>query len=451
MHNGAAYTTIFLALLTACSERKTAPVSHEPTALTFLSRDWSQADEVQRAETTTEEGQRAGISVRYLPLPEPTLDQLALSRKLLEERGPVPDLVTVDVIWSGSLAPYLIDLRPYFAEEIAALSPELVANYSVNGKVVALPAATLMGILEYRRDLLNKYGYDHPPRTWNELEQMAERIQTNERKQGRRDFWGYVWQGAAAEGLVCNGLEWQVSEGGGQIVEDDGTVTVNNRATVRAWQRGKRWIGWISPPSVTAYREIDALNAFDSGNVVFRRTWAGAVPGQKWSWQAIGNQWRRAIPAKDIGYTSLPSGTAARVGTLGGVGIGVSRTSVHLQEGIEFVRLLFNMERKLNPENALNRNPDEGPELRDLPDRFAEYNSDATSSKSLTVSRPSVVTGDKYEQISSAYAIAIHSVLTGKNGAAAALADLEKKLIAITGSPTKSSRSRLIVRQTAKP
>lgn len=441
MRNRKKFAIVLLALLTACSGRNRSPLPQESTTLTFLSRDWSQADEIQRAETTTEEGQRAGFSVKYIPLPEPTLDQFELTRELLEKHGPVPDLLTVDVIWPGSLAPYLIDLRPSFPQELAALSPELVANYTVNGRVVAIPAATLMGVLEYRRDLLTKYGYDHPPRTWNELEQMSDRVQNGEREHGHKDFWGYVWQGAAAEGLVCNGLEWQVAEGGGQIVEKDGAITVNNRATMRAWQRGKRWIGWISPPSVTAYREIDALNAFDSGNALFRRTWAGAVPEQKWSWQAIGNRWRRPIPARDIGYTSLPSGAVAQVGTLGGVGIGVSSNSIHQKEAIEFIRLLFNMERRLN-QDALKQDTLEGPELRDLPDRFEEYNSDAKTSRSLAVSRPSVVIGDKYKQVSSAYTVAIHSFLTGKDDAATALADLEKQLTAIVGSPTNTPASR---------
>ena len=81
--------------------------------------------------------------------------------------------------------------------------------------------------------------YDHPPRTWDELERMAKRIQAGERAEGKKDFWGFVWQGVAAEALTCNALEWQASEGGDRIIESDRTISVNNPATIRSWQRAK--------------------------------------------------------------------------------------------------------------------------------------------------------------------------------------------------------------------
>jgi trehalose/maltose transport system substrate-binding protein len=77
---------------------------------------------------------------------------------------------------------------------------------------------------------------------------MASRIQAGERARGNQDFWGFVWQGAAGEGLTCAGLEWQMSEGGGRIIEDDKTISVNNPDAMQTWQRARRWVGSISPP-----------------------------------------------------------------------------------------------------------------------------------------------------------------------------------------------------------
>src|SRR5258708_31309096 len=96
------------------------------------------------------------------------------------------------------LEPYLIDLQPYLAAESLLLEPQLLSSYTANGKLVAVPFNVPLGGLEYRTDLLREYGYDHPPKTWNELESMAERIQAGGPAKGAKDFWGFVGQGASS-------------------------------------------------------------------------------------------------------------------------------------------------------------------------------------------------------------------------------------------------------------
>jgi len=49
------------------------------------------------------------------------------------------------------------------------------------------------------------------------------------------------------------------------------------------------------------------------------------------------------------------------------------------------------------------------------------------------VSRPSNVTGKKYQDVTEAYIQAVHSVLTGEKGAPEAAAALEDELVRITG------------------
>ena len=126
---------------------------------------------------------------------------------------------------------YLIDLQPYFAAEIPSQDPDLIESYMVQGKLVAMPYNPNVQVLVYRTDLLAEYGYKTPPRTWDELEKMAVRIQAGERAKGKKDFWGFVWSGAItseSEALIGEGLEWQAAEGGGHIIEPDGRISVNN-------------------------------------------------------------------------------------------------------------------------------------------------------------------------------------------------------------------------------
>src|SRR5258708_31767357 len=122
-------------------------------------------------------------------------------------------------MWAESF----IDLKPYFANEISAEFPAVAASYTVDNKLVALPYDANIGLLYFRTDLLRRYGYRVPPQTWDELERMAARIQAGERAKGKKEFCGFVWQGAAVEGLTSDALEWQPSEGVGPIIAVDAT------------------------------------------------------------------------------------------------------------------------------------------------------------------------------------------------------------------------------------
>ena len=84
------------------------------------------------------------------------------------------------MIWPGILGEYLVDLKPYFADELGSQDAELVANSTVKGRLVAMPYHNNIGALFYRVDLLKKYGYRAPPETWDELEKMSVRIQEGE-------------------------------------------------------------------------------------------------------------------------------------------------------------------------------------------------------------------------------------------------------------------------------
>ncbi|MBV9787394.1 MAG: extracellular solute-binding protein, partial [Chloroflexi bacterium] len=193
--------------------------------------------------------------------------------------GAGPDVLQIDVIWPGILADYAADLKPAITD-LDKFFPAIVENNTVNGKLVGVPWYTDAGLLYYREDLLEKYGFDGPPETWTELEQQAKTIQDGERAAGKPDFYGYVWQGNSYEGLTCNALEWQVSNGGGQIVEgspDAPQITINNEQAIAAFERAKGWVGTISPQGVTTYDEPTSLGVWQAGNAAFMRNWPYAV------------------------------------------------------------------------------------------------------------------------------------------------------------------------------
>ena len=431
-----AVTFLVCVLLVSCRQP-----AREPVTLRYPHGWRFEPDEISKRATLTQQfTQRTGIQIREMPQPESAFDQLDLFRKLLRPGPSGIDLLGVDMIWSATLESDLVDLTPYSTPEISSLDPQLLPSYTISGKLVAIPYQVNVGALEYRSDLLRKYGYDHPPRTWDELEHMAKRIQSGERAQGRKDFWGYVWQGVAAEALTCNALEWQVAEGGGRVIESDRTISVNNPPAIRAWQRAKRWIGSISPPAVVAYREIDSMNVFGSGRAAFNRVWLGTTIIR--SEQSPRVYWRNLNPIVETGFASIPGGPGGSASTLGGSGLAVSRYSAHPNEAIEFVRFLVHAQMQSNENRE--RTPHAPFEIAALP-TFSEMDGDFQKQIQRgieLVRRPSVEVGAQYKQVSAAYAAAVHAVLTGQKQAPEAAGDLEKQLIEITGFRTGPPQTR---------
>ncbi len=418
---------VCLVLLSVALQGCTRPANHEPVTLTLLDQEWTTKTFSEGRQQELQQFTReTGIQVKLLPSPEAAREQLVLWRELLRTGASDPDVYGVDVIWPGMLAEYFLDLKPYFSNEISAHFPAIVTSYTVDNKLVALPHHGNIGLLYYRTDLLRQYGYGGPPRTWDELESMAARIQAGERAKGKKEFWGFVWQGAAAEALTCNALEWQASDGGGRIIEEDKTISVNNPQAIRAWQRAARWVGSISPPGVVGYKEWDALNAWLAGDAAFMRSWPIAYADSQAAGSSIRNKFDIAV---------LPGGKAGRVGTLGGIGLAVSRFSVHPREALELVRYLCSRDAQVKHSHVLSEPPTLS-ELYDRPEVLGPDPRFALLSQAFqagVVSRPSNVTGKKYQDVSDAYVQAVHSVLTREKNAPEAAAALENELVHITG------------------
>ena len=428
----AAGATVVLALCfcLGCSR----PPFHKPVTVTFLDLEWDAQDRLPGlGKDLVDFTRESGIQVKRLPGPDGSLSQLGLWKELLQKGAGSPDLCNIDVVWSGILGQYLMDLKPYFDTSLYLQDPVLVSSYTVGNQLVAIPHHAYVGVLFYRSDLLRRYGYPEPPETWDELERMAARIQAGERAKGDKEFWGFVWDGFAGEDLTCAGLEWQISEGGGRIIEDDKTISVNNPQAIRSWQRAARWVGSISPPGVVAYGKWDAENFWGSGKAAFYRGWVSDYSLRVLHTPPAG--------ATEFGVTSVPGGPAGQASTLGGNGLSVPRTSAHPREAMELIRYLRRQDIQFG------RDRDRSPQPKELvlfalPSILQAYPQPAKPGlvRGNVVARPSVAAGPKYEEVSRAYIRAVHAVLTGDQAPAAAAAALEKELVGLTGFSLRTSR-----------
>jgi trehalose/maltose transport system substrate-binding protein len=368
-----------------------------------------------------------GNTVTMVPMPASTTDQFGQYRLWLAAGATDIDLYQTDVIWAPQLAEHFIDLTEA-AKDLAPLHfPSIIESQTVNGKLVALPIFTDAPALYYRTDLLEKHGKT-PPKTWAELAETAKAIQDAERAEGNADLWGFVWQGNAYEGLTCNALEWVKSFGGGQIVEPDGTISVNNENAVAALEQAKSWVGTISPDGVLAYQEEEARGVWQTGNAVFMRNWPYAY--------GLGNGDDSAVKGK-FGVTTLPVGKEgdSSAATLGGWNVAVSKYSTKQEAAISLAMYLAGPEaQKQRAIIASN-----------LPTIISLYD-DADIAAAVpiipqwkdvflnAVPRPSAPTLGKYNEVSAKFWSAVHNTLSGNGSAAENLELLEVELTDIKGS-----------------
>lgn len=345
-----------------------------------------------------------GIEVNLVPRPKDSTDSYSTYQRFFQAQSTDVDVMTLDVIWPGAFGQNLADLGPKLGEAAKQHVESIVKNNTVDGKLVAMPVFTDFGMLYYRTDLLKKYGYEKPPETWDQLDEMAKKIQDGE-KPGNPNFAGYVWQGKAYEGLSCNALEWVSSHGGGGLVEG-GKITVNNPQAAKALARAHKWIGGISPAGVTGYEEEDARNAFQGGNAAFMRNWPYAY--------AAGNEDKSLIKGK-FDVAPLPHDPGQKsAATIGGWQVGVSKNSKNQDASIEFVRYLASPEAQkfravvgsfIPTIPAIQQDPDV---VKAMP--FLAGVKDAG-----LVARPSNAAGARYNEVSIAFFQAVSQALQGKD------------------------------------
>lgn len=331
------------------------------------------------------------------------------------------DVFTIDVTWPGVLAEHAEDLEPFFGNLQKEFITKTVKNNTVNNKLVAVPWFFDFGLFFYRNDLLKKYSYKSPPETWDELEDMAKTIQQGERREGNKDFWGFVWQGKAYEGLTCNALEWQFSHSGGTIVDVNNEVDIQD-STVGAFERAKNWI-WkdkISPPKVRNYDEFETFETWKQGNAAFMRTWAtGYLASRKEP--KVSNHFQVAL---------LPKGnaSASHASTIGGWQLMVNAHSEGKKKkaAIKFVEFLTSKKKQESLAMEIGKLPTRKdaysvavgsllfmnePGIKTL---YTDDNS-LNRLKLQIVPRPSTSTDGQYPEISKAYFNKVHEILNNEN------------------------------------
>lgn len=401
----------------ACREDGSAKVGGKARTTVRFSYDAIGKGGTLARELCQEFEAKTGIRVEAVGSTASASERLLLTRQMLGSRSSQVDVYMIDVIWPPILAENLSDLTATFIAEASSFVPENIAANTVARRLVAAPWYCDVGLLYYRQDLLEKYGYAKPPATWSELEAMSRTIQEGERAAGNPAFWGYAIAAEPGENLTCMALEWQVSEGGGSLVDEAGRPTVDNAKAAAALDRAAAWIGSIVSPASLAHDLEESRAEFQRGNAAFLRSWT-------YAWVPL-NEAGSPVAGK-VAIGAIPAGSDRHAAVLGGWQLGVAASSPHPTAAADLVKFLVS-------EEAQRRRAIEG---GFAPTRLALYEDAAVAAaqphlprlrESLkgAVARPARQFGERYAEVSALYFRIVHATLSGRQTGAQAVKEID--------------------------
>ncbi len=217
------------------------------------------------------EYQNPPVRVTLNILPAPTDQQHHYYLTTLGAKATDIDVVRIDTIWIAEFAAagWLEPLGDYLpAEDATAFIPITDETNRYQGNLYAIPWNANIGLLYYRKDIVNKYNVP-PPDTWEDLVDICMKAT------GSEAMHGYLWQGKQYEGLVCNFIEF-IGSNGGEIINNDGDVVVNSFQNEKALNlmHDMIWKYRISPPNTPSeLMEESSRHLFQQGKGLFLRNW----------------------------------------------------------------------------------------------------------------------------------------------------------------------------------
>ena len=217
------------------------------------------------------EARNPAIKVKLNVLPAPTDQQHHYYLTTLGAKTREIDVMRIDTIWVAEFASagWLESLEGCInPEDRASFIPVTEKTDVFRRQLYAIPWDANIGLLYYRKDLLEKYNLD-APHTWDDLVKACLKISSGEH------VYGYLWQGKQYEGLVCNFVEFIGSNNGG-IIDDAGRIMVNSEQNKIAldFMHDLIWEYRISPQNThSELMEESSRHLFQQGKGLFLRNW----------------------------------------------------------------------------------------------------------------------------------------------------------------------------------
>lgn len=319
-----------------------------------------------------------------------------------------------DVIELGRLLPLDSVIPP---GETDMHLPELLEPGKSNGHLWAAPAMALCGVMLYRKDLLEEYGFTHPPRTWDELIEQAQTILKGENDP---NLIGCQFPAYRYEGLTTTFLQNLWSNGGELLVDGEPALHTENSLQALKYMRSMIFDHELSPRNLTsASHGLEPQADFIAGRTVFLIM----LPSVAQACQSEGSHMRGKVGMAP--HPMGPLGTES-ITFLGGWHYGIPTGARSPEAAGNFIRFMTSYE--VQRERSLRGGPMPTiPSLYSDPEIIA-FNPDYPLLQRLLKTARKRHEIPHYTQVSRLIQAHLHPVMTGETEPEAALAQLGEEM-----------------------
>jgi multiple sugar transport system substrate-binding protein len=194
------------------------------------------------------------------------------------------------------------------------------------GKTYGLPLNTCTKALFYRKDMLESVGVK-PPKTWEELIDVAKKLTKDVDGDGEIDVWGFVYDGAWS--WHFNPFLWQA--GGMELSPDKKECVINSEEGIRALQflLDLIYVHKVAPPPEKWKWGIEAIAKGEG---------AMAIDGP-WGWACAHDLFGLDVD-KYLGVTLLPKGPVREASVTGGENIVIPKFTKHPNEAFKVAQYM---------------------------------------------------------------------------------------------------------------
>jgi multiple sugar transport system substrate-binding protein len=301
--------------------------SSKATTITFWHAYSSDSPEVKQLSTVLIpqfEKSHPNIRVQQVAIPYDSLHQKLLTATA---GGTLPDVVRSDIIWVpelanlGVLTPLDRQLKDF--KSLAAVTfPGALATNAWKGHYYGLPLDTNTRVLMYNSDALGKAGMTSPPKTWGQLQRLANKLKGT-------DTVAFADGGTSGWSI----LPW-IWSGGGSLTNKQLTKATGYLNSPKSVAAVQFWVN-LHRQGQAKFANVDGGAQTSDGLATAK--YATILDGP-WMFPIFQGQY----PDFRLKTGLVPAGPGGRsISVVGGEDIVMTKSSSHKSEAAEFIRFML--------------------------------------------------------------------------------------------------------------